>query len=320
MRRRPVGPTTRREWRPASPSTSAGVLGPAAPRPGRPDLPHDRRRRRSGAPATTPGRARDDRVCPPRRRHRRDAGVGPGRGVVARRPARPARRRRRPRRRSSPTTRWSPTRTGACPGCGSAPPGRVWDVLVPGGAGAEGHRHRGAPVVARAVPPLRRPRARPGARGMRVPPTPAQIRDGARLGVAPRGRRLRPAPRDPGRARRSRTGWSGPSTLGGEAGRELLRHVPGIGVWTAAEVAQRAWGDPDAVSVGDFHIPAWSAGRCSAARSTTRQMLRCSRPYAPQRQRAVRYVEPSGFRTPAVRPAVLPARLPRDVARRRLGP
>ena len=28
-----------------------------------------------------------------------------------------------------------------------------------------------------------------------------------------------------------------------------------IGVWTAAETAQRALGDADAVSVGDFHIP-----------------------------------------------------------------
>ena len=54
---------------------------------------------------------------------------------------------------------------------------------------------------------------------------------------------------------RSRTGWSGASSWAATAGRELLRRVPGIGVWTAAEVAQRAWGDPDAVSFGDFHIP-----------------------------------------------------------------
>lgn len=34
-----------------------------------------------------------------------------------------------------------------------------------------------------------------------------------------------------------------------------LQLVPGIGIWTAAETAQRALGDADAVSVGDFHIP-----------------------------------------------------------------
>ena len=33
-----------------------------------------------------------------------------------------------------------------------------------------------------------------------------------------------------------------------------LRSVPGIGVWTSAEVRQRAHGDPDAVSFGDFHV------------------------------------------------------------------
>jgi len=35
-----------------------------------------------------------------------------------------------------------------------------------------------------------------------------------------------------------------------------LRSLPGIGVWTSAEVRQRACGDPDAVSVGDYHLPA----------------------------------------------------------------
>jgi len=35
----------------------------------------------------------------------------------------------------------------------------------------------------------------------------------------------------------------------------ILRTLPGIGVWTAAEVRQRAHGDADAVSFGDYHIP-----------------------------------------------------------------
>ncbi|GAA1988951.1 DNA-3-methyladenine glycosylase 2 family protein [Terrabacter lapilli] len=33
-----------------------------------------------------------------------------------------------------------------------------------------------------------------------------------------------------------------------------LRALPGVGVWTAAEVAQRALGDPDSVSFGDYHV------------------------------------------------------------------
>jgi 3-methyladenine DNA glycosylase/8-oxoguanine DNA glycosylase len=33
-----------------------------------------------------------------------------------------------------------------------------------------------------------------------------------------------------------------------------LRAIPGIGVWTAAEVRHMALGDPDAVSFGDYHV------------------------------------------------------------------
>ena len=35
-----------------------------------------------------------------------------------------------------------------------------------------------------------------------------------------------------------------------------LRAIAGIGPWTAAEVRQRVSGDADAVSVGDYHLPA----------------------------------------------------------------
>jgi 3-methyladenine DNA glycosylase/8-oxoguanine DNA glycosylase len=34
-----------------------------------------------------------------------------------------------------------------------------------------------------------------------------------------------------------------------------LASLPGVGAWTVAEVARLALGDPDAVSVGDFHVP-----------------------------------------------------------------
>ncbi|MEJ7706032.1 MAG: DNA-3-methyladenine glycosylase 2 family protein [Nocardioidaceae bacterium] len=33
-----------------------------------------------------------------------------------------------------------------------------------------------------------------------------------------------------------------------------LMSLPGVGAWTAAEVRQRAHGDPDAVSFGDYHV------------------------------------------------------------------
>ena len=41
--------------------------------------------------------------------------------------------------------------------------------------------------------------------------------------------------------------------LGEEVERRLTT-IPGIGEWTVAEVRQRALGDPDAVSFGDYHI------------------------------------------------------------------
>ncbi|HSP38706.1 MAG TPA: hypothetical protein VLR26_13225 [Frankiaceae bacterium] len=95
-------------------------------------------------------------------------------------------------------------------------------------------------------------------------------------------------------------------TLALDSGAEVaraLRTVPGIGVWTAAEVAQRAHGDPDAVSVGDFHLPNLIgyalAGR---TRSDDAVMLELLEPYRPYRQRVVRLLELGGPRPPAFGP------------------
>ena len=94
--------------------------------------------------------------------------------------------------------------------------------------------------------------------------------------------------------------------LRGTAGCELLRKVPGIGVWTAAEVAQRAWGDPDAVSVGDFHIPSVVGWALVGHPLDDAGMLVVLAPYAPQRQRAVRYLEAAGVRRPRFGPRYSP--------------
>ena len=44
------------------------------------------------------------------------------------------------------------------------------------------------------------------------------------------------------------------AALDGEEADQRLRSLPGIGVWTSAEVRQRALGDADAVSFGDYHV------------------------------------------------------------------
>ena len=77
-----------------------------------------------------------------------------------------------------------------------------------------------------------------------------------------------------------------------------LRSLPGIGSWTSAEVRQRAMGDPDAVSVGDYHLPA-AVGWALAGRIVDDAgMLRLLAPYAGHRYRATRLVELSGAHPP----------------------
>jgi len=77
-----------------------------------------------------------------------------------------------------------------------------------------------------------------------------------------------------------------------------LRSLPGVGVWTAAEVAQRALGDPDAVSVGDFHLAALVGWALVGERVDDDGMLELLEPYRGHRYRAVRMIELSGVRPP----------------------
>jgi 3-methyladenine DNA glycosylase/8-oxoguanine DNA glycosylase len=81
-----------------------------------------------------------------------------------------------------------------------------------------------------------------------------------------------------------------------------LRAVPGIGVWTAAEVAQRAWGDPDEPSVGDFHIPAIVGWALVGRPVDDDGMLELLAAYPGHRHRAVRLIEASGVRKPGFGP------------------
>jgi len=86
-----------------------------------------------------------------------------------------------------------------------------------------------------------------------------------------------------------------------------LRHVPGVGEWTAAETAQRAFGHPDAISVGDFHladvIVHFFTGR---ARGTDEEMVELLEPWRGQRQRVVRLILRSGVGKPKFGPRYAP--------------
>lgn len=86
-----------------------------------------------------------------------------------------------------------------------------------------------------------------------------------------------------------------------------LRIVPGIGEWTAAEVAQRAWGDPDAVSVGDYHIHDQVVHALTGRpRGDDAEMLELLERWRGHRQRVVRLIEVSGVAKPRFGPRYSP--------------
>jgi 3-methyladenine DNA glycosylase/8-oxoguanine DNA glycosylase len=92
-------------------------------------------------------------------------------------------------------------------------------------------------------------------------------------------------------------------TLTHEEADRRLRTISGIGVWTSAEVRQRAAGDPDAVSVGDYHLKnvvGWAlAGK---DRSTDEEMLALLEPFKGHRHRATRLIGLSGGNGTGTRP------------------
>lgn len=88
-----------------------------------------------------------------------------------------------------------------------------------------------------------------------------------------------------------------------EAGRRL-QSLPGIGVWTSAEVTLRAHGDADAVSVGDYHLAATVGTALTGEPVDDDGMLELLAPWAGQRQRVLRLIELSGIRKPRRGPRI----------------
>ena len=113
-----------------------------------------------------------------------------------------------------------------------------------------------------------------------------------RAGVeAVRARTIIAAARAPGRIEETT------AMAAAEADRRL-RALPGVGPWTSAEVRQRACGDADAVSVGDYHLPAVVGWALAGHVVDDAGMLELLAPYADHRYRATRLVELSGPRPP----------------------
>jgi 3-methyladenine DNA glycosylase/8-oxoguanine DNA glycosylase len=87
---------------------------------------------------------------------------------------------------------------------------------------------------------------------------------------------------------------------------DALTSLPGVGVWTAAETAQRAFGDPDALSVGDYHIPKMVGWTLLGRAVDDAGMVELLEPMRPHRHRVVRLLEVSGLAYEPRRGARLP--------------
>ncbi len=86
-----------------------------------------------------------------------------------------------------------------------------------------------------------------------------------------------------------------------------LTSLPGIGPWTAAEAIRLSFGDPDAVSVGDYHLPTLVCWALAGERQgSDDRMLELLAPYNGQRARVALLIERSGFRHARHAPRMAP--------------
>jgi 3-methyladenine DNA glycosylase/8-oxoguanine DNA glycosylase len=84
-----------------------------------------------------------------------------------------------------------------------------------------------------------------------------------------------------------------------------IQAIPGLGVWTAAEVGLMALGDADAVSVGDYHLKnttAWALA--GEPRGTDEQMVELLDPFRPHRGRVLMLFRLGGIGAPRFGPRI----------------
>jgi 3-methyladenine DNA glycosylase/8-oxoguanine DNA glycosylase len=74
-----------------------------------------------------------------------------------------------------------------------------------------------------------------------------------------------------------------------ETAYQRFRAVTGVGPWTAARIGLIALGDPDAVAVGDLHLPHLvTSALAGEPRGSDERMLELLEPFRGQRGRVIR--------------------------------
>ena len=101
----------------------------------------------------------------------------------------------------------------------------------------------------------------------------------------------------------------------GDQRERMLTSLRGVGPWTSAETRIRAFGDPDAVSVGDYHL-AHEVGFALDRRSRVDDdgMLELLAPWTGHRQRVIRLIGASGAPRAPARTAAAPRGSPRPLS------
>ena len=96
-----------------------------------------------------------------------------------------------------------------------------------------------------------------------------------------------------------------PADEADEADRRL-RTLPGVGVWTSAEVRQRALGDADAVSFGDYHVAKDVGWALTGTAFDDAELEAYLEPWRPHRGRVPVLVGLAGLRRPRRGPRMAP--------------
>ncbi len=178
--------------------------------------------------------------------------------------------------------------------------GRVFDVLAPtilGQRVTSGGAKRSYRSLVQAFG-----EAAPGPAGLKLPPLPERLavleyEELHRHGIErSRAVILREAAR---RAKRLEESLA----MDRGAAYQRLEAIRGIGPWTSGHVMGVAWGDRDAVPIGDFHLPntvAWLLA--GEPRADDDRMLQLLEPYRPQRRRVVVLLKKSHVGAPKYGP------------------